>query len=154
MIAHDRLTTGNSTSTVRRRPNCSLVAPNARALSVSCRELLHFSVWRDLKVRYMQTVFGARWAVTQPFILIVVFSLFLGRISEIALSDMPYPLFAFAGLVSRTLFSSSGPPLCGGCVALEALPKRSPGEAGCWVDLPERLRRLPGARRRAGGPCA
>ncbi len=71
------------------------------------RELLYFFVWRDLKVRYKQTVFGALWAVIQPFMLMVVFTLFLGRISGIAPEGVPYPLFAFAGLVPWTLFSQS-----------------------------------------------
>ena len=71
----------------------------------SYRELLYFFVWRDLKVRYKQTVFGALWAVIQPFLLMVVFTLFLGRIEGIAPEGVPYPLFAFAGLVPWTLFS-------------------------------------------------
>src|SRR5450759_825915 len=71
------------------------------------RELAYFFVWRDLKVRYKQTAFGALWAVIQPFMLMVVFSLFLGRISGIAPAGVPYPLFAFAGLVPWTLFSQS-----------------------------------------------
>jgi lipopolysaccharide transport system permease protein len=71
------------------------------------RELLLFFVWRDLKVRYKQTAFGALWAVIQPFLLMVVFSLFLGRIGGIAPAGIPYPLFAFSGLVPWTLFAQS-----------------------------------------------
>jgi lipopolysaccharide transport system permease protein len=71
------------------------------------RELLYFFVWRDLKVRYKQTIFGALWAIIQPFMLMVVFTLFLGRISGIAPGGVPYPLFAFAGLVPWTLFAQS-----------------------------------------------
>jgi lipopolysaccharide transport system permease protein len=71
------------------------------------RELLFFFVWRDLKVRYKQTAFGALWAVIQPFLLMVVFSLFLGRIGGIAPAGIPYPLFAFSGLVPWTLFAQS-----------------------------------------------
>ena len=71
------------------------------------RELLYFFVWRDLKVRYKQTAFGALWAIIQPFMLMVVFSLFLGRISGIAPAGIAYPLFAFAGLVPWTLFAQS-----------------------------------------------
>lgn len=73
----------------------------------SYRELGYFLVWRDLKVRYKQTVFGALWAIIQPFMLMVVFSLFLGRISGIAPAGVPYPLFAFSGLVPWTLVSQS-----------------------------------------------
>lgn len=71
------------------------------------RELGYFLVWRDLKVRYKQTVFGAAWAIIQPFMLMVVFSLFLGRIAGIAPVGVPYPLFAFSALVPWTLFSQS-----------------------------------------------
>jgi lipopolysaccharide transport system permease protein len=71
----------------------------------SYRELGYFFVWRDLKVRYKQTVFGALWAIIQPFMLMVVFSLFLGRIGGIAPAGIPYPLFAFSGLVPWTLFA-------------------------------------------------
>jgi len=73
----------------------------------SYRELGYFLVWRDLKVRYKQTAFGALWAVIQPFTLMVVFSLFLGRVGGIAPDNIPYPLFAFAGLVPWTLFAQS-----------------------------------------------
>jgi lipopolysaccharide transport system permease protein len=82
------------------------VALNLRELW-AYRELAYFFVWRDLKVRYKQTAFGALWAVIQPFMLMVVFTLFLGRINGIAPEGIPYPLFAFAGLVPWTLFSQS-----------------------------------------------
>lgn len=106
MIAREHQTTGDLTPIVRIRPNRGWVTLNARELW-SYRELLYFFVWRDLKVRYKQTVFGALWAVIQPFMMMVVFSLFLGRISGIAPAGVPYPLFAFAGLVPWTLFSQS-----------------------------------------------
>jgi len=88
------------------RPGRGWAALNLRELW-AYRELLYFFVWRDLKVRYKQTAFGALWAVIQPFMLMVVFTLFLGRISGIAPEGVPYPLFAFAGLVPWTLFSQS-----------------------------------------------
>ncbi|HSW42536.1 MAG TPA: ABC transporter permease [Patescibacteria group bacterium] len=69
------------------------------------RELLYYFVWRDLKVRYKQTFFGAAWAVLQPALLMVVFSVSLGRIPGVGPSDVPYPLFVFAGLVPWTLFA-------------------------------------------------
>ena len=71
------------------------------------RELLYFFVWRDLKVRYKQTFFGAAWAVLQPFLLMVVFSVSLGRIPGVGPEGIPYPLFVFAGLVPWTLFAQS-----------------------------------------------
>lgn len=73
----------------------------------SYRELLYFFVWRDLKVRYKQTVFGAGWAVAQPFLLMVVFTLFLGRVGGLNPGGVPYPLFTYAALVPWTLFSAS-----------------------------------------------
>lgn len=69
------------------------------------RELLYFLVWRDLKVRYRQTVFGVAWAVLQPVLLMVVFSVSLGRIPGIETGGAPYPLFVFAALVPWSLFS-------------------------------------------------
>jgi lipopolysaccharide transport system permease protein len=69
------------------------------------RELLYFLVWRDLKVRYKQTVLGAVWAILQPLATAVVFTLFFGRIAKISSDDLPYPLFAYTGLLIWTLFS-------------------------------------------------
>jgi lipopolysaccharide transport system permease protein len=69
------------------------------------RELLYFFVWRDLKVRYRQTFFGAAWAVLQPFLLMIVFSVSVGRIPGIGPEGIPYPVFVFAGLVPWTLFA-------------------------------------------------
>jgi lipopolysaccharide transport system permease protein len=71
------------------------------------RDLAYFLVWRDLKVRYKQTAFGAAWAVLQPVLLMFVFTAFLGRVQGIGSSGVPYPLFALAGLVPWTLFSQS-----------------------------------------------
>jgi lipopolysaccharide transport system permease protein len=71
------------------------------------RELLFFFIWRDLKVRYKQTAFGAAWAVLQPVLLMLVFSASLGRLAGVAPVGVPYPLFVFAGLVPWTLFASS-----------------------------------------------
>jgi homopolymeric O-antigen transport system permease protein len=71
------------------------------------RELFYFLVWRDVKVRYKQTLFGATWAVLQPFVIMVVFSIFLGRLAHVPSSGLPYPIFAYAGLVPWTLFASS-----------------------------------------------
>jgi lipopolysaccharide transport system permease protein len=73
----------------------------------SHRELMFFFVWRDLKVRYRQTVFGASWAVIQPVLLMLVFTVSVGRLPGVGPAGIPYPLFAFAGLVPWTLFASS-----------------------------------------------
>ena len=97
---------GDSLPTVQIRPHRGIVALDLREIW-AYRELLYFFVWRDVKVRYKQTVFGALWAVIQPVMLMVVFSLFLGRIAGIAPAGVPYPLFALAGLVPWTLFAQS-----------------------------------------------
>lgn len=69
------------------------------------RELLFFFVWRDIKVRYKQTVLGATWAVIQPFMTMVVFSVFFGRLAKVPSDGIPYPLFSFAALVPWTFFA-------------------------------------------------
>ena len=71
------------------------------------RELIGFLVWRDLKVRYRQTVFGVAWVLLQPLALMVVFALFLGEFLHVKTGDVPYPVFVFAGLVPWTLFSQA-----------------------------------------------
>src|SRR5262249_33074135 len=73
------------------------------------RELLLFLVWRDVKVRYKQTVLGASWAVLQPLATMVVFSLFFGRMAADPSISVPYPLFVLAGLIPWT-FSPTGVP--------------------------------------------
>lgn len=70
------------------------------------RELLYFLVWRDIKVRYKQTALGATWAVIQPFLTMVVFSLFFGHLGKIPSDNIPYPLFSFAALVPWTFFAT------------------------------------------------
>jgi lipopolysaccharide transport system permease protein len=69
------------------------------------RELLYFLVWRDLKVRYKQTVLGVAWAVLQPLLTMVVFSVFFGKLAGIPSDGLPYPIFSFAALVPWTFFS-------------------------------------------------
>lgn len=80
------------------------------------RELLFFLTWRDVKVRYKQTLLGVAWAVLQPLLTMIIFTLFFGRLAGIK-SDVPYPLFAYAGLLPWTFFanavSSSGNSLVG-----------------------------------------
>ncbi|HKN82630.1 MAG TPA: ABC transporter permease [Pyrinomonadaceae bacterium] len=71
------------------------------------RELLFFLTWRDVKVRYKQTALGAAWAILQPLFMMVIFTIFFGRLAGVASSGIPYPLFALAGLVPWTFFSNS-----------------------------------------------
>jgi lipopolysaccharide transport system permease protein len=70
------------------------------------RELLYFLTWRDIKVRYKQTVLGASWAIIQPFFTMVVFSLFFGRLAKIPSDNIPYPIFSYAALVPWTFFAN------------------------------------------------
>ncbi len=70
------------------------------------KELLYFLIWRDIKVRYKQTVMGAAWAFIQPFFTMVVFSLFFGRLAKIPSDGVPYPLFSFAALLPWTFFAN------------------------------------------------
>ncbi len=69
------------------------------------REVLYFLIWRDIKVRYRQTAIGAAWAIIQPLMTMVVFSVFFGRLAKMPSDGLPYPLFAFAALVPWTFFS-------------------------------------------------
>lgn len=70
------------------------------------RELAFLLAWRDVKVRYKQTVLGGLWAILQPVITMLVFSLFFGRLAKVPSDGVPYPLFAYAALVPWTLFST------------------------------------------------
>lgn len=69
------------------------------------RELFYFLIWRDIKVRYKQTVLGATWAIIQPFFTMVVFSLFFGKLAKMPSDGIPYPIFAYAALVPWTFFA-------------------------------------------------
>jgi lipopolysaccharide transport system permease protein len=71
------------------------------------RELLYFFTWRDLKVRYKQTVIGVAWAVFQPLITMVVFSIFFGKLANMPSDGIPYPIFVYVGLLLWQFFSGS-----------------------------------------------
>ena len=71
------------------------------------KELLYFFTWRDFKVRYKQTAIGILWAVFQPFITMVVFSIFFGTLLKIPSDGVPYPIFVYTGLLFWTFFSSA-----------------------------------------------
>lgn len=70
------------------------------------RELIYFLTWRDIKVRYKQTVLGASWAILQPFITMVIFSLFFGKLAKMPSDGIPYPIFSYAALVPWTFFAN------------------------------------------------
>jgi lipopolysaccharide transport system permease protein len=71
------------------------------------RELLYFFVWRDLKVRYKQTAIGAAWAVLQPFLTMLVFSLFFGRLAKMSTEGLPTQIFYYCGLLPWTYFATA-----------------------------------------------
>jgi lipopolysaccharide transport system permease protein len=69
------------------------------------RELLYFLVWRDVKVKYKQTVLGALWAILQPLLTMVVFTVFFGRMAKVGSDGFPYPIFSYAALLPWILFA-------------------------------------------------
>jgi lipopolysaccharide transport system permease protein len=73
---------------------------------VEYKELFYFFTWRDVKVKYKQTALGFLWAILQPLIMMVIFTIFIGRAMNVASEDMEYPVFAFSGLILWTVFSS------------------------------------------------
>ncbi|MBI4687484.1 MAG: ABC transporter permease [Nitrospirae bacterium] len=70
------------------------------------RELLYFLAWRDIRIRYKQTVLGVAWAIIQPLFTMVVFSLFFGRLAKMPSDGIPYPIFSYAALVPWTFFAN------------------------------------------------
>ena len=70
------------------------------------RELFYFLAWRDVKVRYKQTVLGGAWAILQPLLTMLVFSLFFGRLAKMPSEGVPYPIFTLAALVPWTFFAN------------------------------------------------
>jgi len=96
-----------------RAPTIKRIAPPGRWFAwnlrevADARELLYFLVWREIKVRYKQTVIGAGWAVIQPVATMLVFSLFFGRLAKIPSDGLPYPLFFYAALLPWTYFAGA-----------------------------------------------
>lgn len=91
----------------------TIVKPNRSWLSLKLRdlwqyrELLYFLTWRDVKVRYKQTAIGFLWAIIQPFLKMVVFSVIFGSLAKIDSEGFPYPIFLYAGLLPWQFFASS-----------------------------------------------
>jgi lipopolysaccharide transport system permease protein len=71
------------------------------------KELLYFLIWRDVKVRYKQTVIGAAWAILQPLITMIIFTVIFGNFAKIPSDGMPYPIFAYTALVPWSYFSQA-----------------------------------------------
>jgi len=70
------------------------------------KELFYFFTWRDIKVKYKQTILGFAWAILQPFVMMVIFSVFFGAALNVPSDGIPYPLFAFSGLMLWNVFAS------------------------------------------------
>jgi len=95
----------NDAYRIRIEPSQGWVSLKLREL-VEYRELLYFLVWRDVKVRYKQTILGVGWAIIQPFFTMVVFSIFFGRLAKMPSDGVPYPIFSYAALVPWTFFAN------------------------------------------------
>lgn len=88
------------------------------------RELLYFLVWRDLKVRYKQTILGAAWAILQPLFGVLIFTLFFGRLAKMPSDGLPYPLFSYAALVPWTFFANGLSQASNSVISYPALIKK------------------------------
>ena len=73
---------------------------------ITYRELFYFFTWRDIKVKYKQTLLGFAWAILQPLLMMIIFTLFFGRTLKVASENLPYPVFVFGGLIIWNIFSS------------------------------------------------
>ena len=91
---------------VKIRPGSSPVLANLREVWAH-RELLYFLIWRDLKVRYKQTILGVAWVILQPLLMALVFAVFMGRLARVPSDGVPYAVFAYAGLLPWLFFSNS-----------------------------------------------
>ena len=96
------------------KPDRSWVALKLRD-AWSYRELLYFLIWRDIKVRYKQTLLGASWAIIQPLVTMIVFTYFFGKLARVPTEGVPYPIFFYTGLLVWTYFSNA---LVGGANSL------------------------------------
>jgi lipopolysaccharide transport system permease protein len=91
---------------VRIRPSGRWATLNLHALW-EYRELFYFLIWRDIKVRYKQTLLGVAWVIFQPLLSMVIFAFVFGRVVGVPSDGIPYPLFAYAGLLPWTFFSAA-----------------------------------------------
>ncbi|MBV9543206.1 MAG: ABC transporter permease [Chloroflexi bacterium] len=90
----------------RIRPSRGWIQVNLRELW-EYRELAYLLGWRDVTIRYKQTVFGAAWAIIQPFLMMVAFSIFFGQLARVPSNGIPYPIFSYAALLPWNYFSQS-----------------------------------------------
>jgi len=90
-------------TTIYIKPSTGLTALNLRDLWVY-RELVFFMIWRDIKVRYKQTLLGAAWAVIQPLMTMIVFNFLFGKVAKVPTDGIPYPIFSYTALLPWGLF--------------------------------------------------
>ncbi len=93
-------------TTIYIRPSTGLAALNLRDLWIY-RELVFFMIWRDIKVRYKQTLLGAAWAIIQPLLTMIVFNFVFGRIAKVPTEGIPYPIFSYTALLPWGLFTAA-----------------------------------------------
>src|ERR1044072_4225905 len=98
------MTSDSQVATLRIAPSQGWVSLKLHELW-EYRELLYFLIWRDVKVRYKQTVLGAAWAIIQPVFTMVIFSLFFGQLAKVPSDGIPYPIFSYAALVPWMFFA-------------------------------------------------
>lgn len=106
------LPTSTALKSTRDDPQVVFIKPSKGWVSLDLkslweyRELLYFLTWRDIKVRYKQTILGAAWAILQPLVSMLIFSIFFGRLVKVPSDGIPYPLFSFTALVPWTFFAN------------------------------------------------
>jgi len=96
----------NEPTTIYIKPSTGLAALNLRDLWIY-RELVFFMIWRDIKVRYKQTLLGAAWAVIQPVLTMLIFNFIFGTVAKVNTEGIPYPIFSYTALLPWGLFSSA-----------------------------------------------
>lgn len=107
-----------------------IIKPRSGWIGLNLRELWHYRelfyifAWRDIKVRYKQTVIGIAWAVMQPFFSMVVFSVFFGSLAKIPSNGIPYPVFVYSGLLFWNYFSTSLGGSSNSLIANESIVKK------------------------------
>ena len=96
----------NEPTTIYIKPSTGLTALNLRDLWIY-RELVFFMIWRDIKVRYKQTLLGAAWAIIQPVLTMLIFNFVFGTVAKVPTEGIPYPIFSYAALLPWGLFSAA-----------------------------------------------
>src|SRR5512138_3904644 len=98
--------TKHQPTTIYIKPSTGLAALNLRDLW-TYRELVFFMIWRDIKVRYKQTLLGAAWAVIQPVLTMLVFNFVFGTVAKVPSDGVPYPIFSYTALLPWGLFTTA-----------------------------------------------